>query len=142
MASAEARIKNSIAHKGINTWMQGRVPSLEVRTKISETHKRIRESKHNWKGGITTINMKIRKSLEYRLWREAVFSRDDFTCKECNARGIYLEADHIKPFAYFPDLRFDINNGRTLCKSCHRKTDTYGNKCWGKYNNNQPIYAN
>ena len=32
-----------------------------------------------------------------------------------------LEADHIKDFALFQDLRLDINNGRTLCKSCNSK---------------------
>ena len=46
--------------------------------------------------------------------------------------GVYAQrtfhADHIKDFALFPNLRLDINNGRTLCKSCHRKTDNYGFK--------------
>ncbi len=76
---------------------------------------------HLWKGGVTTINEKIRKSIEYRLWREAVFSRDNFTCLECEKRGGYLHAHHFKPFALYPELRFAIDNGRTLCSNCHYK---------------------
>lgn len=83
---------------------------------------------HNWKGGITSGNKKIRDSIEYRLWREAVFSRDNFTCQICFKKGGKLNADHIKPFSKFPELRLAINNGRTLCVSCHRKTDTWGRK--------------
>ena len=79
----------------------------------------------NWKGGITPINMKIRQSLEYKDWRTNVFKRDDYTCQECGSRGVTLHADHINPFAYFPELRLVIDNGRTLCVPCHRKTPTY-----------------
>lgn len=71
-------------------------------------------------------NKIIRKSFEYKLWRESVFERDNYTCVECGTRGGELNADHIKPFAYYHKLRFDINNGRTLCVACHRKTSTFG----------------
>ena len=39
---------------------------------------------------------------------------------------IGYHADHELPFAYFPDLRFEVLNGRTLCETCHRKTPTFG----------------
>lgn len=83
----------------------------------------------NWKGGVTKENEIIRKSIEYKEWRRLVFERDSYTCKHCgDNKGGNLQADHIKPFAYFPELRFDVDNGRTLCKECHKKTDTYLNK--------------
>lgn len=63
-----------------------------------------------------------RNSPEMKEWRKAVFERDDYTCQFCGVRGTYLEADHIKPFAYFYDLRYILTNGRTLCRPCHDKT--------------------
>ena len=68
----------------------------------------------------------IRKSLAYKAWRTLVFNRDNYTCQSCQKKGGYLHADHIKPFALFPELRFDVNNGRTLCVPCHKNTGTYG----------------
>lgn len=79
-----------------------------------------------WAGGTTTLNAKIRGSIEYKLWREAVFKRDSWTCRNCGGKGP-LHADHIRPFAWFPELRFAIDNGRTLCIGCHKKTPTYLN---------------
>ena len=59
----------------------------------------------------------------------SVFRRDNFTCVLCNkSKSGQLEADHIKPWCDFPELRFDIDNGRTLCRDCHKTTDTYGGR--------------
>lgn len=73
---------------------------------------------HLWRGGINPLNDSIRKSLEYKLWRNAVFERDNWKCIWCgSSKGI--NADHIQEFSKYPELRFAIDNGRTLCKSCH-----------------------
>lgn len=85
---------------------------------------------------LRTENEKIRQSSTYKAWRMAVLIRDNFTCRICGKKGGYLEADHIKPFAYFPDLRFDVSNGRALCPSCHRKTPTYGSGAKKLYGHN------
>lgn len=80
------------------------------------------ERSGNWKGGITPLNEKIRQSTEYSDWRKSVFNRDNFTCQHCNDnKGGNLHAHHIKPFADFPELRFEISNGLTLCRKCHEK---------------------
>lgn len=119
--SQETKRKMSEAKKGI-------ARSETARRKISEAHKnRVAMGLHNtYKGGVTPIYKKIRKSLEYRLWREAVFKRDDWTCVWCGKVGGELNADHIKTFAEYPALRFAIDNGRTMCVSCHKNTETYG----------------
>ena len=62
-------------------------------------------------------------------WRESVLIRDGYACVWCGATE-RLEADHIKPKVVFPDLKYDVDNGRTLCNPCHRTTDTYGRKAW------------
>jgi len=87
----------------------------------------------NWKGGTTPINKLIRKSFEMEIWRKAVFERDNWTCVWCGAKNgngkkVILNADHIKPFSKYPALRFAIDNGRTLCVDCHKKTNTFGGK--------------
>jgi len=92
-----------------------------------------------WKGGVTKLHCKIRASSEYKEWRTAVFARDDYMCILCGAKNgdggaVYLEAHHMVPFSQLLnqknwDLMWDVDNGRTLCKECHKKTDTYAKQC-------------
>ncbi len=86
----------------------------------------------NWKGGITEENHKIRTSSEYMDWRMKVFQRDRFSCVECGYHGQDIVADHIQPFSLYPDLRFEVENGRTLCIPCDRKVGfNYFRYCQG-----------
>jgi len=75
------------------------------------------ENHHNWQGGISSENIRIRNSIEYKQWRHTVLVRDNNACIECSAKD-NLRVDHIKPFYLYPELRFDVDNGRTLCKNC------------------------
>jgi len=110
---------------------KGRSISIERRLKISLDRRGSKS--HFWKGGITKYTKAIKNKIEYRLWRENVFKRDNWTCVICKIRGGYLEADHIKPFSLYPELRFVLDNGRTLCKNCHKKTDTYAGRLFKFY---------
>jgi len=113
----------------------GKTTSLETKLKLREANLiRIAEGRHNnYKGGITTEHERIRKSIEYKAWRKAVYERDGYKCVLCGTEGDgkNLNADHIKGFSQYPELRLDINNGRTLCKKCHVETENYG---WKAYN--------
>ncbi len=83
---------------------------------------------YRWKGGITGWQNKIRTSTEYKIWRKKVFERDNYKCVNCKKKGGYLIADHIKPFAFFPELRLEVLNGRTLCKNCDKLLGWRGKK--------------
>lgn len=68
---------------------------------------------------------KDRGSSVHRNWSITVKNRDNFQCKisnqECNGR---IEAHHILSYTKFPELRYEINNGITLCHTHHpRKRD-------------------
>lgn len=112
--------------RDINLGLKRGPHKLETKIKMRESGKRNRESHWNWKGGIGEENKNERKTLEYRIWRQAVFTRDNYTCVLCTKKGGRLNADHIKPFSVYKELRLNLDNGRTLCVECHRKTDTFG----------------
>ena len=138
----ESKEKMRLAKLGVPYKSKRKRPPVteEYRKKVSEImKKKVAEGKHNFYiDGRTPENTKIRRSVEMKLWREAVFKRDNWTCviggKE---HGSKLNADHIKPFCDYPELRFDVNNGRTLCVECHKKTDTYGGR--RKKTNGAPV---
>lgn len=120
------------ARKRMSLSSIGKVISPATRRKISMTliSKNSKGEKNpNWKGGITPENHKIRTSPEYVSWRKKVFARDCYSCQACARVGGKLHADHELPFALYPDLRFEVLNGRTLCAPCHRKIPT-NNKAW------------
>lgn len=137
--SEEQKKKISITKQGTIPWNKGLTKAdprvrkyLENNTTQFKKGSTTGSKNVNWKGGITPINQRIRTSTEYKLWRKAVFERDKYTCVWCGVRGGLLHADHIKPFALFPELRLAIDNGRTLCVPCHRTTDTYAGKFFKK----------
>lgn len=83
------------------------------------------ESNPHWKGGKCSDVSKAKASLDYKLWKEAVNNRDNFTCQECGGKDkSIMETHHIKQFAEFPDERYNVYNGITLCRFCHQLRHT------------------
>lgn len=141
---------NGVLSKGRTAWNKGKKFSLESRKRMSEgmkgrvSHWRgkhrtdlIGENNPNWKGGVSVKNYTERKnfmsSVEYKEWRRKVFERDKFVCVHCGLKNgdgktIKFNADHIKPYYLFPDLRLSIENGRTLCEKCHKATPTFAGR--------------
>ncbi len=116
--------------------LKGKPKSLESRLKITG------KNHYNWKGGRTSLLVKIRNTIEYHSWRLNVFKRDGFRCINCQKVGGKLRAHHIKAISKILDENniktveealkckelWDTNNGVTLCNECHKLTDNYGRK--------------
>jgi 5-methylcytosine-specific restriction endonuclease McrA len=93
-----------------------------------------------WNGAVSSAIRRIRNSKKYFDWRLKVFERDKFVCQKCGVRSGYLHAHHRKPLveiieklkieyplfdlfdiAMISKELWDIENGVTLCESCHRE---------------------
>ena len=111
---------------GRNSPNFGKHPSIETRLKKS---KHRGENAGNWQGGKTAQSFLIRHNINYKLWREAVFARDNWTCQKSGTRGGLLRAHHIFSFSKYPELRFAIDNGITLSDDNHKEFHIqYGKK--------------
>ena len=93
------------------------------------------ENASNWKGGITPINVAIRTSEDYDVWRKSVFKKDGYKCLVCGDSH-KLEAHHIYPFSTHLCDRFKVSNGASLCYFHHSMyADGSFHKEYGTHNN-------
>jgi replicative DNA helicase Mcm len=60
------------------------------------------------------------KHQRVKDWVKEVKTRDGERCVLCGA-GQHLEAHHVFSFKNCVSLRFDLDNGITLCRWCHKK---------------------
>lgn len=136
--SEELRLRISLSMKGKKLSPESIAKRSKTRTgvKLSQEHKdaiskgKIGFKSNTWKGGITPEIIIIRCRAKYKEWRRLVLERDNHNCVMCGEQNKRLVVHHIKSFMDNPDLRFDIDNGRTLCDKCHYSTPDYG---WKKY---------
>ena len=136
----DKRLIGNKINVGRTPWNKGKSPSEETKRKISQSllgrpTGRTGAKSNFWKGGKSSEYTKLKNSIEWKNWRRAVFERDDYTCQECgernykgNGKSIWIHPHHIKSRSEYPELQFEISNGITLCRDCHRKTYNYGIK--------------
>lgn len=135
--SEKIKSKLKLFKKGHIPWSKNNPLPLQTKLKISQKNtgkvpwnKNMKgynagEKSHFWRGGITKENKLSRGNLEYKIWRKLVFERDNYTCIICGKVGGYLNVHHIKSFSKYFELRYNINNGITLCRDCHYLDSKY-----------------
>ncbi len=145
IVSKETRDKMSASLKGLNTWSKGRRLSLETKQKLRQAALKngnrppvmIGKDNYNFGKDMSGENnsrwikdrsklqrynddAKDRRSSAYNVWRREVWLRDNFKCKianpDCKGR---IEAHHILGWVDHPELRYQTNNGITLCHAHH-----------------------
>ena len=137
--SWEAKEKNRLAHLGKKLSVEHKIKLREINLRKGIKPPVLRGTdNHAWRGGVTPLYEKIRHSHIYDSWREKVFERDNYTCRNCDRRGGNLEVHHLKPFlkiiteynieniesAYGCEALWNVNNGITFCQNCHAKIDS------------------
>ena len=121
----ETRRKMSLSQKGKpRQYLLGNKHRLGIPT--SAKQKQIArklwtgENNPNWKGGYTKYPHEHTKSAMYKSWRKLVFERDNYTCQLCSKKGVFLHPHHKVSYTHYPDVRYNVNNGITLCVFCHK----------------------
>lgn len=102
----------------------------EYKAKISAANKgqrngmymRTGEQHHNYNPNLSDEERRrFRKHYQDKTFRKEVFERDSYICQACGYdKGHILEAHHLDSWDKYPEKRYDLNNGVTLCKSCHK----------------------
>ena len=118
------KLVKSMTNKGwspktIEAHFDFRISAAQVRAKL-----------RRWKRDSYFTDAKY-QSPAYKKWRMAVLQRDGnkcIICKRGKPKVKALQADHIKSWSRYPELRFEVSNGRTLCLYHHRRTLNYGRK--------------
>lgn len=117
--SEETKRKMSIFRKGKpNLYVLGK------KWKLSEEIKDRKRGANSYRWikdrSLLVKNEKKHLDVQYREWMNSVKKRDNWTCRiadvNCDGR---LEAHHILNWKDYPELRYKINNGITLCHAHH-----------------------
>jgi hypothetical protein len=126
----ETKRKISIAHMGMkkpwageNGFSKGHIPFNKGKKADKEWRDNLSKALKKYFDKIGTADIKRYHHVHDRIyleWRNGVFERDNYTCQACGQIGGDLQAHHIRSWAEYPDLRYVIDNGLTLCIPCHK----------------------
>ena len=83
---------------------------LKIQTRTLATFRSI--AMHNF--------LNCSNQTKHLRWKRRIHERDKYECKHCGANR-NLQAHHIKSKRVYPEEQFEIENGITLCKDCHKK---------------------
>jgi hypothetical protein len=114
-------------------WKKGNTPEANAKKGFQ------RENHPGWVSDRSKL--KFRPRPEGAEWRNAVFQRDNYVCQECGNRGGRLNAHHKAPYKLFPELRFETENGITLCDPCHKEIHTVAAELFGGLNKKGAHFA-
>tara|TARA_R110000803_G_C11840493_1_gene304519 strand:+ start:26 stop:679 length:654 start_codon:yes stop_codon:yes gene_type:complete len=106
-------------HKAkIGAKSKGKTHTAEARAKMLDHYQSLRDACAEMYGEKT-----VYQNNYFTKWAKAVKTRDSYTCVRCNtvATGNYISAHHVMPKAFFPETALNIDNGVTLCNSCHKQ---------------------
>lgn len=92
------------------------------------------ERSSRWKGGVTNSDKIERHKFGIEI-QKMVLARDNYTCQICGDTKEILHVDHVQKWSEYIELRFSMDNCRTVCRACHYQI-TFGkpmpkNSTWG-----------
>lgn len=109
----------------------GKPKTLAHRLELSRVRigKQTGKSNPNWRGGKSSANKLGRSKTAFHEWRVAVFEKAGWKCEGCGSEQggmcphcghrIRLHAHHVKEYSDYPELRYEVSNGKALCERCH-----------------------
>ncbi len=116
----ETKRKIAEAHIG-NKHRLGCKHTDETKRKISESH--IGDKNYNWNPNREEVTHNRRNDAEYKQWRKEVRKRDRNECRLKNDECCdIIITHHIKPWALYKELRYEVSNGIVLCETHHPRT--------------------
>ncbi len=129
-------------HRGADHYRFGKTVSAEVKEKIRKTKTGVKTGPHSpewnerisksqiglqagskhprWQGGITSENVALKAQRRYRKWSLDVRERAGNKCSVCGTEKD-LVAHHIHSWRVYPELRYSVENGLSMCRRCHAK---------------------
>lgn len=123
LGASSLSIRLCIRRHGIEMRPQGNplghnlnTPEVRRKMSVAKRGKYLGPDNWNWKGGVRVDPERNR--YRSKQWVKSVKTRDGWKCVDCGSTE-KLHAHHVKRWKHHPDLRYDIDNGKTLCHSCH-----------------------